>query len=635
MHRFTFLLCGLLLAAQLFAQTPQGFSTLTSLTPMDIPRSTKDIQQAKVWNHAGKWWTVLPTFAGTQLLRLDGTAWTPTLTILPSSTNAKTDCRVIGNLAHVLLFRGDNLDSYILSLEYDAASGNYQYWSGRPSLASLRFGAGTETAALELDETGRMWIASDDSTNINVRWSDPPYATWSAPIQLASGVHRLDISAISALPGKVGVIWSNQNTDRFGFRTHANGTDPTVWTADEIPASQSARDIKDGMADEHLSMVVSSNGTLYCAIKTGWNTDGLANIGLLVRHPNGTWDDLYTVDAITGNRPIVLLNETVGKVKVVYTSEDSGGDIVYRESSTASIAFGPTLSLIANGHLLSYAASTHQRYDSTVVVLATDESTAPLQLVGVLAKEGASTPDTTTPPPPTGAKVESFTLVNSATEGDVVTITDGAVLNLAALGVKKANIRANTSPSSVGSVKFELSGTQTRTYTDSEAPYALHGDDGSGNYYYGNWNPPALGTYTLKATPYSGAKGTGEAGIPLTITFTITDGTLTTGLVSTHRPDGSAQTTYLSVGLQAEAMAYPNPFTARSTINFTLPQAGQYTITLHDRTGKLVKVLKQGWAAEAIRHSAIVDGDGLPGGLYFVRIQAAASVQTLKLLYSK
>ncbi|MBX0334207.1 InlB B-repeat-containing protein, partial [Pontibacter sp. HSC-14F20] len=124
---------------------------------------------------------------------------------------------------------------------------------------------------------------------------------------------------------------------------------------------------------------------------------------------------------------------------------------------------------------------------------------------------------------PTGPLVTSFTLVNSHTEQDHFQLENGAVIALSELSSTKLNIRANTAPGTVGSVKLELSGTQSRTYTDNAAPYALHGDDGRGNYYFGNWNPPATGTYTLTATPYAGANGTGAAGTPLTISFNVVD----------------------------------------------------------------------------------------------------------------
>lgn len=126
------------------------------------------------------------------------------------------------------------------------------------------------------------------------------------------------------------------------------------------------------------------------------------------------------------------------------------------------------------------------------------------------------TTTTTTLAPTTTMSVTDFKLVNSATEKDVQSIVNGQTISLSKLKLKKANIRAVVT-TDVKSVKFELSGKQSKTFTDAAAPFALHGDSGSGNFYYGNWNPPALGTYTLKATPSAGT----TAGAAKTITFTI------------------------------------------------------------------------------------------------------------------
>lgn len=119
-----------------------------------------------------------------------------------------------------------------------------------------------------------------------------------------------------------------------------------------------------------------------------------------------------------------------------------------------------------------------------------------------------------------GLSVTDFKLVNSATEDDVQSISNGQIISLSALDLKKANIRAVTS-GDVSSVKMELSGEQNKTYTDNSAPFALHGDNGDGNFYYGNWYPPELGTYTLKAIPYPSNNASGTAGTSRTITFTI------------------------------------------------------------------------------------------------------------------
>jgi hypothetical protein len=131
-------------------------------------------------------------------------------------------------------------------------------------------------------------------------------------------------------------------------------------------------------------------------------------------------------------------------------------------------------------------------------------------------------PTTTTPPPTTTSPITSFTLVSAHTEKDVMTISDGAKISLATIkkltGAYKVNIRANSNSSTVKSIKFELSGTQARAYTDKQAPFALYDNSGT-NYYYGNWNPPATGSYTLKAIPYTTADGSGTAGVSNSITF--------------------------------------------------------------------------------------------------------------------
>jgi hypothetical protein len=153
--------------------------------------------------------------------------------------------------------------------------------------------------------------------------------------------------------------------------------------------------------------------------------------------------------------------------------------------------------------------------------------TATYDLMAPSGKTGSTTPTNpttpsdpgnTTPPttPSNGLSVASFSLVNSSTEKEVATISNGQSISLSSLSLAKANIRAVTS-GTIANVKFELSGKQSQTSTDAAAPYALQGDDGKGNYYYGNWAPPALGTYTLKATPYDSK---GVAGTAKTITFT-------------------------------------------------------------------------------------------------------------------
>ncbi|MDQ3290325.1 MAG: DUF5060 domain-containing protein, partial [Bacteroidota bacterium] len=111
-------------------------------------------------------------------------------------------------------------------------------------------------------------------------------------------------------------------------------------------------------------------------------------------------------------------------------------------------------------------------------------------------------------------QVVSFTLINADTDQPLQTLKDGAVLNILTLPTKNLNIRANTSPDTVGRVVFALSGTQNLSTTESKLPYALAGGT---DVDYNAW-VPALGKYTLKGIPFS---TTGEAGTELTISFVV------------------------------------------------------------------------------------------------------------------
>jgi hypothetical protein len=75
------------------------------------------------------------------------------------------------------------------------------------------------------------------------------------------------------------------------------------------------------------------------AVKTSYDTSGYPKMALLVRRPNGTWDDLYPVDE-AGTRPLILLDENNDSLTFIYTSGEGNNPIVYQQSSTLGISFG-------------------------------------------------------------------------------------------------------------------------------------------------------------------------------------------------------------------------------------------------------------------------------------------------------
>lgn len=116
--------------------------------------------------------------------------------------------------------------------------------------------------------------------------------------------------------------------------------------------------------------------------------------------------------------------------------------------------------------------------------------------------------------------ITGLVLVDANSDTDLFNVTNGMQINAETVQGKLLNIRANTDPSSVGSVSLNISGPVNNTRTENVAPYTLFGDS-NGNY-AGVQFP--LGTYTVSATPYSTANLGGTAGQPLTLQFSIVAG---------------------------------------------------------------------------------------------------------------
>ncbi|MCR9014611.1 LamG-like jellyroll fold domain-containing protein [Aquiflexum gelatinilyticum] len=111
-------------------------------------------------------------------------------------------------------------------------------------------------------------------------------------------------------------------------------------------------------------------------------------------------------------------------------------------------------------------------------------------------------------------KVDGFTLINNENNVDLVELADGSQVQLGQINGLELNLKAISNPTSVGSVFLSLTGPVTLSRFDDEAPYSLLGDEGISL---------PLGDYSIVATPYTGAGGTGIAGKPLSIQFSIVD----------------------------------------------------------------------------------------------------------------
>jgi hypothetical protein len=106
----------------------------------------------------------------------------------------------------------------------------------------------------------------------------------------------------------------------------------------------------------------------------------------------------------------------------------------------------------------------------------------------------------------------SLVLLNASNGRELQTLNEGAIINITRLATPKVRFRALTGPMEVGSVILELNG---QKITENKAPYDYPNSTDSFEL--------KPGDYTLTATPYTQAKGEGEAGIPLTIHFKVVE----------------------------------------------------------------------------------------------------------------
>src|SRR5580704_18309107 len=185
--------------------------------------------------------------------------------------------------------------------------------------------------------------------------------------------------------------------------------------------------------------------------------------------------------------------------------------------------------------------------------------------------------------------VTSLTLINADTNLPVAgfdPIPAGAVIDLATLPTLHLNVRANTSPATVGSVRFRFDG-NANYRTDSVPPYAMAGDTGG---HYAAWTP-SPGSHTVTATPYTGSGAAGTAGSPLTITFLATrlrihaGGAAYTDVAGRMwTPDaafsgGFTFTTAASISGTADGALYRSERYGNFSYNIPVPN-GSYTVSL-------------------------------------------------------
>jgi hypothetical protein len=199
-------------------------------------------------------------------------------------------------------------------------------------------GGGCEALTIAKDSTGTLWVAyalgSKPMVSHSVGGDDTQWAApFVVPVSQGTSIDADDIAGVIALPGKIGVYWTNQRTASDYFAVHSDGASPTgAWMVEVTLAGNAS-------ADDHFNMKLASDGRLFVAQKTNRNSGNDVLLGLLVRSPSGTWSPLYSVSTndFLPTRPLIVLDELHRRIYYFFSFLHE--TINYKVSDMDSIAF--------------------------------------------------------------------------------------------------------------------------------------------------------------------------------------------------------------------------------------------------------------------------------------------------------
>ncbi len=278
-----------------------------------------------------------------------------------------------------------------------------------------------------------------------------------------------------------------------------------MWSAAWHPSDSDL--IATGFADGTVRLW-SQSGELRNTLKVS-----TSRIGFLSWSPNGTY--LLARDDETS---ITLIDADLPRIARVFSWPDNTAGIQnWSDDSSLIVVIGNNGQIrvwdIVSGDLVEFIEVPGKAINSAEIRSSANGS---YELFYI------TSPDFSKPISDTGIQTHPFTvnrvqsiigfiLVDADADEDLRPLEDGETIT-----EETITIRVETEPPIVGSVVFGLD-EEPRFKVENEPAYALKGDD-NGDYHAWLAEP---GTYTLTATPYTEADGGGEAGTPLTITFTV------------------------------------------------------------------------------------------------------------------
>jgi hypothetical protein len=306
---------------------------------VDVASPTKDKPQSKLWFAHGSWWAWLPVRGGSGIWRRTAAGWQRQTSLDESLRGYPGQADVWAERDQVTAVLVEPARLAVIRLKWNSRAPGYEL-GAKPDLFELpATGASdgpVETATIARDSRGRWWFAYNWRRQVWAR--SFAGGAWSEAAVISKERTMVDdLCAIVALPGRIGVLWSDQNSDAIYLRLRSDNASPEKWDAVEI-AQQGGK-----TADDHIHAVVLKDGTLCVATKNSVDEIGKGQLVLRVRGPGGRWTNHpYAVrtEQVEPSRPIIVVGgdpERLMLAHSVYTKGPSGSRVVWQSTDARQI----------------------------------------------------------------------------------------------------------------------------------------------------------------------------------------------------------------------------------------------------------------------------------------------------------
>ena len=303
---------------------------------------TADKPQSKLFFAQGSWWAIMLDADGNFRIHelMPDHTWRIAGNVVDSRVDSTADLLYDGSKLYVAS-RNPSTPLQVSRMSFQPLTRSWTVDTGFPVTVNA---GGSESAAIEKDSTGQLWVTWTKSLKVWVSHTTIDDQTWSTPTQPAVGdttISADDISGLISFKGKIGIMYSDEGDQKFSFAVHQD-TDPDgTWSYESITNGAL-------FADDHINLKNVSDdpaGRVYAVVKTSKNdpvgappTDPL--IVLLVREADGTWSQ-HTVATVADEwtRPQVQIDTVNKRVLVFGTAPIKGGTIYEKTAQISDLTF--------------------------------------------------------------------------------------------------------------------------------------------------------------------------------------------------------------------------------------------------------------------------------------------------------